>query len=122
MKTILFIVLTVLLAVSAQADNENWIKIATWGSREVYYDKNSVITINQDEKEVVYCVVDTNSTVINQIRINRKSKQSAIGRSEGRKYDKKVSDFDFSKSGWQYSKIKSKTADDILLRKLWSKK
>lgn len=122
MKIILIALTVLLIAVSAQADNENWIKIATWGSREVHYDKNSVKTINQDEKEVVYCVVDTYSTVINQIRINKKTKQSAMGQSEGRKYGKTVSNFDFSKSGWQYMKIKSKTADDILLRKLWSKK
>lgn len=122
MKTcILATLMVMLLASTVLADNENWIKIATWGSRQVFYDKNSVKIINPDEKEVVYCVIDASSTVINQIRINKKSKQSAMGRSEGRKYDKKVSDFDFSKSGWLYAKIKPKTADDILLRKLWAK-
>jgi len=108
------------LATSSFADNEKWIKITTWGSRQVFYDKNSVRTISQDEKEVVYCVVTHESSIVKQVRINKKTNKSAIGWNEGRKRNVKVSEFDFSKFGWVYSKIPPKSAESILVRKLWS--
>jgi hypothetical protein len=70
MRTALFTALTfLLLVIPAQSANEGWIEIATWGERHVFYDKDSVITISQDEKEVIICVSTTESSIMSQTRI-----------------------------------------------------
>ena len=102
--------------------DEQWVKIVKFGDRVIFYDANNVKVISDQEKEVFIAAVSSDSSIINQERLNKTKKQRAIGYSIGRKYGKIVQEFDFSKFGWIYSDIEPKSAESILMKKLWEPK
>lgn len=106
------------ISVKTESDAEsspNWIRLFSSKSNSCSYDKNSVKKLAEKLRKVEYaCGKDSENYVLKEIRINCDTMQVALGKANGFKYGKLVSELDFSKNGWVWISPIKDSADSKL--------